>query len=185
MGYHHIYFFAPPIQISCLRCDYYVWNRLETLKTRLFPLAKNGRNTNWFGLVYFHNHIKWDDICHYDWKFKIAKERWIMYSAEKKTKFHFRSGRGSPLIVAIYTLSSCTHNLWKVFVNVIFFLYPKKLDHRKIYQAYHIFFLVVQFYHKKKLSVVALIFVFQNNYKRLHLNQITILKKNKTHALIQ
>ena len=102
-----------------------------------------------------------------------------MYSAEKKTKFHFRSGRGSPLIVAIYTLSSCTHNLWKVFVSVIFFLYPKKLDHRKIYQAYHIFFLVVQFYHKKKLSVVALIFVFQNNYKRLHLNQITILKKTR------
>ena len=102
-----------------------------------------------------------------------------MYSAEKKTKFQFKSGRGSPLTVAIYTLSSCTHNLWNVFVNVIFFLYPKKLGHGKKYQAYHIFFFFCSCAAllQKKLSVVALIFVFQNNYKLLHLNQINILKK--------
>ena len=102
-----------------------------------------------------------------------------MYSAEKKTKFHFKSGRGSPLTVAIYTLSSCTHNLWKVFANVIFFLYPKKLGHGKKYQVYHVFFSSCAALPQKKLSVVALIFVFQNNYKRLHLNQITILKKTR------
>ena len=111
LGFHQIHSFVLPIQISCLRRDYCVWNRLEALKMRLLPLAKNGRNVNLFGLFYFHNPIKWDNICHYECKFKIDIKRRFVYSAEKKTKFNFKSKRfslyASTLIVSIYTPSSC------------------------------------------------------------------------------
>ena len=78
------------------------------------------------GLFYFHYHIKWDDICHYKWKFKI--ERWTMYSSEKKAKFHFKSEtRGQRaitlLILSIYTPSSCTHTLCGRFLWTIYFSY--------------------------------------------------------------
>ena len=46
-------YFVPPIQVSYLGCDYYIWNRLEALKTMLLPLAKNESYTNWFGSFHF------------------------------------------------------------------------------------------------------------------------------------
>ena len=64
----------------------------------------------------------------------------MIYSSEKKAKFHFKLETGGPsastlLILSIYTPFSThahthththtdthTHTLWKVFVNNIFFL---------------------------------------------------------------
>ena len=95
---------------------FYMWllhlKYIRSLEYDAIPFSKKGRNTNWLKLIYFLNHIKWDDICHYEWKFKI--ERWMMYSSEKKAKFHFKSETGGPsastlLILSIYTPSSCTH----------------------------------------------------------------------------
>ena len=86
MGYHYSHFFAPPIQFSCPGCKYCISNTLETLKSRLLTLEKNGRSENWSTLFHFHNYLVWVNICHYGWKFKIQKVEWIVYSAEKRKK---------------------------------------------------------------------------------------------------
>ena len=93
-------YFVPPIQVSYLGCDYYIWNRLEALKTMLLPLAKNGRYTNWFGSFHFHNYLKWDDFCHHEWKFKIQRVEWNVFSAE--IRIHFISNRKEIVYVHTY-----------------------------------------------------------------------------------
>ena len=74
---------------------------------RLFPLPKNGKNTNLFGLFHFHNQLKQDHSCYYEWKFEIRKAQRNVYSADKRISFHFQSeGDGSCTYVLflIYTL---------------------------------------------------------------------------------
>ena len=111
---------------------------------RLPPSGRNGRNPNLFGLFYFHNPIKWDNVCNYECKFKTDIKRQFIHSAEKETKFNFKSGRCSlyacTFILSICTPSSYAQSLGKIFVNDIFFLYPKKPGYRKLSQAYHAFY---------------------------------------------
>ena len=126
LGYHHILFFVLPMHISSLRGDYCIWNRLATLQMILVLLAKNGRITNWFGLFYSHNPIKWDNICHYKCKLKFDIKKQIIYSVGNK-----------------YTPSSCTYILWKVFVNDIFSYILKNLGIVK-YPKFTTFFILVE-----------------------------------------
>ena len=37
---------------------------------------------------FFHNYLKYGDSRHYEWKFKIQKVDWNVYSAEKRIHFH-------------------------------------------------------------------------------------------------
>ena len=38
--------FTPPIYVSCLEYDYFILDRLEVLKTKLFSKANDERNSN-------------------------------------------------------------------------------------------------------------------------------------------
>ena len=111
---------------------------------RLLLLAKNGRNANWYGLFHSHNYLKWDNFCHYEWKFKI-KEEWNMYCTEKKTNFHIQSERDSQctyILLSIYTLSPY-HFKTSGLVHDVFFLYLRNLDIIKYTKLTTLFILLV------------------------------------------
>ena len=56
---------------SFLSCLIIFVKKIKNLEHKVF--AKNRRNTNLFGLFYFHNYLEWENLCHYEQKFKIQK----------------------------------------------------------------------------------------------------------------
>ena len=105
-------FFVSPILVSRLGCNYCIWNWLKALNMKLLRLEKNGKCTNWFGLLHFHIYLKWYNFCHYKSKFKFQKVEWNVCSVEKSICFHIRSERDSQcvyLLQLLYTPSLYTH----------------------------------------------------------------------------
>ena len=49
----------------------------------IVPFSKKGKKTNWIELFNHRNHLKWDNICHYEWKFRGEKEICTMLSGEQ------------------------------------------------------------------------------------------------------
>ena len=92
------------IIIFDLGCDYYIWNRLEALKTALLLFQKNETYTNWFGSFDFHIYLKWDNLRHYEWIFKTHKVEWHVYSTEIRIHFHFQSERDNPCAYALLSV---------------------------------------------------------------------------------
>ena len=133
LRYHHIHISFIQYKFPILDRDYYISNRLEVLKTMLPPLAKNRRYTNWFGSFHFHNYLKWDDFCHYEWKFKILKVEWNVLSAE--IRVHFIFNRKEIVHVSTHYYQSTPPLPVRILYTrpltlymMYFFLYPRNLD---------------------------------------------------------
>ena len=125
----------------------------------LLLLAKNGRITNWFGLFCFQNPVKGTTSVIINANSKLI---W-------KDELYVVLGRN--------ILQPPVHIFCgKILQTIYFFYIQKNLAIIKIPNLQVLYFSWAAF-PMKKLSDVALLFIFQNRYERLQLDQITILKK--------
>ena len=58
--------FVRSIQAFYIGCDYCIWNRKKLW--RWGSSLEDRTNTYGFKLLDFHNHLKWDNFCLYQWK---------------------------------------------------------------------------------------------------------------------
>ena len=141
--------------------DYHIRNRLEALKISLltYPFMAEviiiWKSVHWFveqmmigtsvmielkteeckliWSVFFHNYLKCDDFCNYEWKFKIQKVEWNVYSAKKRTNF-YRKQMCVPISITVQPLQLCAHYGRPLTLYMMcFFLYPRNLDIMKYY----------------------------------------------------
>ena len=166
--HHHIHFFVPPVQVSCLGCNYCIWNRLKALKTRLSFFRKNGIRIP----IRIISFSQWSNIVENGTVIINGNSRFRRQSEMCKlwegNKYSFPIGINNIcayVLLSIYTPFPCTHTSWKDY-DLLWCIFPisSKFGHHKIFQGYHIFysFCAKSYPHQKKARSYGTAWKFRN-----------------------